>query len=98
MGMDRAAAEKERLGDLGIRHAARYKTEDLDLSLRQMIETGWLSHRLWRLRWRQCGSGNFTPGGQNSTPCAFNRPMSGATLPLFLFLTQRRSRSPRVHR
>ena len=97
MRMDGSAAEEERVSDLGIRHAARHQAKHLDLPLCQMIETGWFGH----LRWRQVGihfRGRFTPGGQNSTPCALNRPMSGARLLLFLFLTQRRSQWPRLHR
>lgn len=39
--MHRAAAEKERLGDLGIRHSPRHQAQDLDLARRQVFEAGW---------------------------------------------------------
>lgn len=76
MRMDGAAAEEERVSDLGVRHAARHQAQHLDLPVCQMIE----SCRFGHLRWRHLGRhfrGRFTPGGQNSTPCASSRPMSG---------------------
>jgi hypothetical protein len=42
--MDRAAAEKERLGDLGIRHPPGHQAQHLDLSGCQVFEAG--KHRL----------------------------------------------------
>ena len=48
MRMDGSAAEKERLSDLVVRHSPRYQPQDLDLSRRQVFESGlyrrWLRH------------------------------------------------------
>ncbi len=51
--MDRSSAEKERLGDLSIRHSASQQPQYLDLSWGQLIETGRRSYvRLRQLRRR----------------------------------------------
>jgi hypothetical protein len=74
--VDRTAAKEERVGDLGIRHPACHQTQHLDLPLGQLIEPGSQSGlRLGRLG--RYFRGRFTPGGQNSTPCASNRTASG---------------------
>jgi hypothetical protein len=95
--MDGAAAEKEGLGDLRIRHATRQQAQYLDLPLRQLIETGRRSHLRLRGVGRDFRGRSFTPGGQNSTPCASNRRTNGET-PIVALLTERRSRWSRLHR
>lgn len=51
--VDRSPAEKERLGDLRIRHSASQQPQYLDLSRGQLIETGRRGYvRLRQLRGR----------------------------------------------